>query len=526
MRADRLAEATRPPDATALHAARVVVLSLLVLILLGWLARGTRIFFADGLRYISQARAIERGSGFEAVRTGVDHPAYPLAVAATHRAAWPRSETPGSWQSAAQWASVLAGVLLVLPVYLTARELHGDALAFPSTLLVYAVPVTGHVFADALSESTFLLFWTWGLWGALRFLRTGRPAGLLLAVTATGLAYLTRPEGLLLPAALLATLLIHVGWVARGLGRRVFVAGLVIGVGLAATVGPYVFWKGGLSDKPSVARLLGRAPKSDPLAVERQRPLEPGQSEARTYALAAKAVASASTGATTLPVFGLAVLGVLTLRPTGPERRQWTLVGLIVGASALALVRLHATGGYCTPRHALIPALLVIPLSVRGIEGALDALTGHRRWPLSAAGRSAVLAGLVVWSAPATLAPLNAGLGGYKDAGVWLSGSLGGADRVVDVTGWSHFYSGQGGYTFENLVGAGSDPDARWVVVRESHLVGPWWYCGHLRSLVDGLRPVREFRDGAEGRSARVLVFDRAQGLAVREERGAAAVVR
>ena len=72
--------------------------------------------------------------------------------------------------------------------------------------MTFAVPLTGHVFADALSESTFLLFWTWGYWTALRFLREGRFVWLPPTIGLAVLAYLSRPEGLLLLLALAATL--------------------------------------------------------------------------------------------------------------------------------------------------------------------------------------------------------------------------------------------------------------------------------------------------------------------------------
>src|SRR5262249_37524279 len=145
-------------------------------------------------------------------------PVYPLAVVYSHRILG--RDGPGDWQWAAQLASVAAGVLLVVPLYLLAWDLFGAARAVPACLLGYAVPLTGHVFADTLSESTFLLFWLWGLWGAVRFLRTGAPGWVPLIVAASGLAYLTRPEGLLLPAALVATLILSPAWVARGLGKK------------------------------------------------------------------------------------------------------------------------------------------------------------------------------------------------------------------------------------------------------------------------------------------------------------------
>ena len=84
--------------------------------------------------------------------------------------------------------AVLAAVLLVVPMYLgrTRTLRRRPSLA---RVLAYAL-VTSHIFADALSESTFLFFWTSGLWMALRFLRQGEVRWLLSAIVLALLAYL------------------------------------------------------------------------------------------------------------------------------------------------------------------------------------------------------------------------------------------------------------------------------------------------------------------------------------------------
>jgi hypothetical protein len=492
------------------HAARLALVLGLTGLLLAWLAAHTDVLFADGLRYIAQARALERGTLAEGIKISVDHPVYPLAIAAMHRLM--PGDGPTVWQAAAQGASIVAALLLVLPLYLISRDLFGDRAALPACAFFYAVPLTGHVFADTLSESTFLLFWAWGLWGALRFLKDGKLGWLVLVVGASGLAYLTRPEGLLLPAALGATLLLSPRWVAGMLrGRRLVVGAAVLVIGSGAVVGPYVVLKGGMGTKPSVARLLGTRPQSDASAVERSRPLDPRQGALKTYALAAKAVVKAATEAMTWPLVPLALLGLLALRPRGSEIRQWTLLAVIGGASALALVRLHATGGYCSPRHALIPVLILIPAAGAGLVAALSWLTSKAELPALARPvvPTVALLGLGLIFAPESLAPVNEGLQGYRDAGRWLTRQGVGDGLVVDVTGWSQFYGDRpSGYTFANLLRASADPAARWVVVREAHLVGPWYYCQELATLVAGRTPVQTFIGQARRRPTRVFVYD------------------
>ena len=97
-------------------------------------------------------------------------------------------------------------------------------------------------------------------------------------------------------------------------------------IGPVCLIGPYVAVKGGIGTKPSIARLLGTAPKSLPQAVERQHPLDPEQTAVETGALAAKAVFEAVRDAVSIPLLPLALLGLFFVyRPVAlPDRhRRW-----------------------------------------------------------------------------------------------------------------------------------------------------------------------------------------------------------
>ena len=515
---DRSSEAGHVvPISWAGHVARVIGLMMLSGVAFGWLATHAELLFADGLRYIGQAKQYASGSWSDVLRHGIDHPVYPLAISAVHGLLG-LGDAPEAWQIAAQSASIAAGVLLAIPLYLLVRELFGDRLAFPSCLLFYVTPLAGHVFADTLCESTFLLFWTSGLWAALRFLRSGQVRYVLPIVIASGLAYLTRPEGLLLPVALLATIALSPRWVFAGLGRRGVAILTLLVVGSTCLIGPYVVMRGGLGTKPSIARLLGSKPKAAAHAVERQRPLDPDQSVTKTYVLAGKAVFKAITESITWPLVPFAVLGLIVLRPSEATARQWRLLAVIGAASVLALVRLHATGGYCTPRHAMILMVVAIPTAASGFTWLLDRFTGAKpAW--NRLGWAAAVVLLVIAQRSELLLPVNAGLGGYREAGHWLATHPDDGGRVVDVTGWSQYYGGREGYTFENLIAAPSDRSARWVVAREAHLKGPWEYCARLRALVGGLKPVAEFRGtSGDARPTRVYLYDRQPLLAGRPD--------
>ena len=74
-------------------------------VLLGWLVARTEVFYADGIRYINQAKVIDQGAWERGLFRSVDHPVYPLAIVAlidyweamvrmTGR--WPRNSPPSS----------------------------------------------------------------------------------------------------------------------------------------------------------------------------------------------------------------------------------------------------------------------------------------------------------------------------------------------------------------------------------------------------------------------------------------------
>ncbi len=517
----RLGDKTRDGEGfgvtSAQHGVRVGLLMVFAAILLGWLSAHTAILFADGLRYIEQAQRIDQGSWLDGIFKAVDHPIYPLAVAAAHRGVG--GEGPLAWQAAAQTVSLLAGVLLVIPLYLVSLELFGPRSAWLSCVLVYLAPLYGHVFGDVLSESTFLLFWMWGLWSALKFLKEGTFGWLPLTIGFGGLAYLSRPEGLLLPAALVATLAAmpllpatRMNW------PRWWAAVAFLVIGPAILVGPYVAAKGGLGTKPAIARLLGTAPKSDAKAVERARPLDPNQSTAKTYALATRAMLKAVRDAVTVPLLPLVFVGLWSCRPFSARARSWLFVSIIVTAASLALIRLHATGGYCTPRHAMVLGLLLIPAAAAGLDHLLNAIKipgwlvgqGEERFRVGPAAWVLTLAAYVAWMGGETFAPINAGFVGYRDAGNFLAETAQPGQEIVDVTGWSLFYGGKPGYTFANLIEADpANPNIRWIVARDAHLKGPWIYCDQLRSLVAGLEPVKTYPEFAQRGQARIYVFDR-----------------
>jgi hypothetical protein len=484
--------------------------------LLGWLTGRTDILFADGLRYIHQAQSIDKGRLIDGLLKAVDHPMYPTFIVAAHRASG--GSSPESWQAAAQGASMFAGILLVIPLYLVGVELFGHRSAWLGVMLFYLAPINNHVMADTLSESTFLLFWTTGLWCALRFLQRGEFGWLPPAIGFAVCSYLTRPEGLLLPAALIAALgLMPLLRSTRMNWPRWWSAVAFLVIGPAILLGPYIAAKGGLGTKPAIARLLGTAPKSAPNAVERARPLDPDQTALKTYATATKAMFEAVKDEVTLPLLPFVLVGFWGCRPFAERARVWLFLGIILSAAMLALVRLHATGGYCTPRHAMLIGGLLIPAAAAGIDRLVERLAVPGRW--FGFGDEVLRPGPAIWgvillafaglNAKPLQAAVNAEMGGYRTASQWLAEHSTKDEHVVDLTGWSQFYAERDGYAFANLHDVVREPNVRYVIARESHLKGPWPYCEQLRELVGDLKPVETYPKIPRHGVAQVYVFDR-----------------
>jgi Dolichyl-phosphate-mannose-protein mannosyltransferase len=504
---------------TAQHLRRLGLLIAAAAALLWWLAAHTDVFFADGLRYIAQAKTIDHGSRTTGLIRSVDHPIYPMAIAAVHRLLG--GDDPRDWQAAAQVAAAIAGVLLVIPIYLINVEIFGPSSAWLACFLIYLLPFNGHVLADALSESTFLLFWSWGLWSTLKFLRSGGLVWLPLLVAFSVIAYLTRPEGLILPVALMVALLLLPLFDSEAIPRtkRWWAIGVLV-VGPILMAGPFMVMKGGISTKPSILRILGLGRAAPAMAVERERPLDPEQTTIKTIGLAARAMTRAVEGATSLPLLVLAPLGIAASWSSPARRRYLLLLGVIVGLSGFAMIRLHTMSGYCTPRHAMVVAWILIPASAAGLNRlaatlarAMKKLAGKEAgWPRLESAIRLVCLGccLTLWG-PAAIASIDPGFHGYRQAGEWLALTARPGEVVVDPKGFSLFYAGKLGYTFATLAEGVHDPKVRWVVAHESLIFGPWDYSKVIRTLVADRRPIRIFPAKPAHRVSKVYVYDLAQ---------------
>jgi hypothetical protein len=334
----------------------------------------------------------------------------------------------------------------------------------------------------------------------VRFFREGRFVWLPLALSFGVLAYLSRPEGLLLPMAIVTALVLlplssstRINW-PRWWGAVGFLT-----LGLMVLAGPYMALKGTLATKPGIARVLGLAPVSPPDALERERPLPADQDSLETYRLATERMIKVIRGVVWTPLLVLSALGMLLIVPSSARGRLWLFLGVVLLASAVGLVRLHATSGYCTVRHGLVPGTILLLAAGHGATRLIEWIHVPGRW--LGLDRERLSPGPAIWalllvlvvivprirdSGPAVPGPFHA----YRNAGDWLARNRRAGEQILDLTDWSLYFSECSGYRFEHLHDAQLDPRTRWIVVRAPHLEGRWSYCKVVREMIGDREPI------------------------------------
>ena len=402
------------------------------------------------------------------------HPLFPVTVLGAQRVArvFGASDSPLTWQRSGQAVSWLAGMAVVgLVGAVTVRfvwrlGLPVDArLAGCGAMLLAALlPLNVWLSAEVMSDQMHAAFY---LVGALALLKLDgwRPA--LLCGLAGGLAFLTRPEGLVILAAGLVTVACTrgVAW------RRRAVQALVLIAAFAACATPYWVMTGKLSAKKSPLDWLRdreAAAVVDPewqacvgVRPPRQAVGHPGGyvwhrhlagvGNAHRYTTAGAGpgrcgggeVVSYGAGGLlgklellnlswyalvpwalyTLFRAGRIVVPLLALFPLINLRGQFLrppLVGLVacmVGHFALTVVLLHKHH-YLNPRHMLVVIMLLTPFAAT-LLGRLVELGRSGRWPVTPV--VVVVTGLLLPLALYSLRQPNAGDRYLVDAARWLA---------------------------------------------------------------------------------------------------------
>jgi hypothetical protein len=408
-------------------------------------------------------------------------------------------------QLSAQLTSAIAGVLLVVPMFLLGRELFDRRVGFGGSLLFQCLPAGGRVLGDGLSEAVFLLFAAWALYLAARALGGRSVLPFALAGLAGGLAYLTRPEGLLVPAA---TGLVLVGAQAVGRWRRpwrnLIAGGAALTLATLVTAGPYMALIHGLTVKQSANRVheyYGKralAPAAPPAPDRRLASLGAGlplfadwsfpnpdahkPAERRLWGLVAL-VDNWVRGffwSSWLP----ALVG-LWVRRDRFRLVPGVWVGVVVCAAiALSLYGVAVVVGYLSDRHMLLIILLGCYWAAAGVPAlgaGAAALAGRlrpawrgTRWGDAGAWALGLWVLLCVAPLAKTLEPLHADRAGFRTAGYWLAEHTLSGDRIDDAYAWANYYAGRvftevdPGDELPFTPGPAHEPRVRYVVMEVS----------------------------------------------------------
>jgi hypothetical protein len=487
-----------------------------------WLAWHTEVAARDSIGFIHIAWELQRCRSWsdccQVLRSAEQHPGYPLAVLAAsgpvHRLTTGREEDV--MQRAAQAASIVAGLLLILPMFYLGKELFDRRVAFWAVLLFQLLPASNRVLADGLSEATFLLCAVTALYLAVRALRTtAAPVWFALAGLCGGCAYLVRPEGAVVVAAVGGVLLgvqAVRGW------RRPWRSWLACAASLllAAAVlgGPFVLITGRLTVKPAgeyfsgeeARAVLPLVPAAAVAGVAPDQPLP--ASVLGVWRVAGKthlpklwwglwALGYETAKGSYYVLWAPALLGLWWFR--GRFRSHpgpWVLLALCLTLGGL-LWWLAARAGYISDRHTLL-------LLLCGCFWAAAALQVIAAWLARALGRSAtlpalkeygprccaplVLLGLVGAMLPKTLEPLHYNRSGFRAVGYWLADHTQPTDFILDPYSWANYYAGRvllDGHVHP----APPDHTATWYVVWEEsanahpRLEGWWKVANKYRKL-------------------------------------------
>jgi len=468
---------------------------LLAIGLRAWMVANTTLVSRDCVKFVRDALHLEEppaGMDRRDVIKNAEHPpGYPAAILAMSKLVRLRGGvTVETMALSAQLVSAVAGVLLVIPLYLLVRRVFHRNVACSAATLFVSLPVCVEVTSDGISDGLYLLTAVWAMWFAVRALEQERPraaccyglgAGLCL-----GVGYLVRPDAVIVAAATGLTL---VGLLLRrrrdgGSIRPPLMAGVGLVVGMLALAGPYVWHIGKLTNKPTgnqvIEQMQGK--ESKPTYFQRSQlgagrvplaswwdPAEAGDQSRAMWAVEALAAEYWKTVHYSLIIFTLVGLYVVRQRLCD-ARVVYLLVVAIVHLTALWLLAWRI--GYVSQRHTLLTVMISCILaaiafpalgvwakqlwytrtlartglrvfSAIGGKGwarrAVHALRGANIWFLAAIWTLLLL----IPAIPRDFYSLHSERAGHKEAGKWLAENGDPQIGLVDPFGWAEWVSGR-----------------------------------------------------------------------------------
>ncbi len=491
----------------------------------------------DGLKFIRVARAFQIEPWTDVVRGTDQHPLYSALVAtAEPLVALVAGHGPTSWRIAAQGVAALAALLALWPFHRLSRDLFGPIVADLATLGLVVLPLPMNVGHDTLSDSlalfSFVLSMRLGLI-VLREPERWRPA--LGCGLAAGLGFLTRPEVVLAPIAVVLTALIRAKADWRFLSdRRGSIRLASLSIAFLTVVGSYALVKGEVSEKLALRQsaALGphahetTAPRWLPPGLDDRRwdfsPKEESESPARRSISEAMQNIVLDWADGLCGVFAFfAAWGLVRDRSIrmriadGNERPDpanlgRSLIIVYLAIFTVILVRHEMTLGYLSSRHTLALIVVSLPWAAAGTFICARGLARVFRFSptlcrLAALG---VLAIVIAAGIRLQLKPAHPTRWGHREAGRWLAAHSGTDDAVLDTRGWAAFVSERPSYDYWHVRQALTDAHLAYVVVGEDELRARSRRAETLRALLAyAAEPVAGFPEKKGGKSIGVHVY-------------------
>lgn len=237
----------------------IAALIALVLPLRLWLLHNTEVTARDSIGYIRYALHFEQHEIKNVLKWNHQHPGYPLCILGM---SWPiraidGATTPENMELSAQLVSLIASTLLLLPMYFLGRQFFDRPVSFTASLLFQYLPISAQHLSDGISEPLFLLFLVSGLLQCVHAVRDRTIGRSVLAGLFTGLAYLTRPEGLLiLPAFGLVLIAMQCRREWRCSWPRFVACGVACLISTSLVGAAYVVIVGHITNKPSAKETM------------------------------------------------------------------------------------------------------------------------------------------------------------------------------------------------------------------------------------------------------------------------------
>lgn len=441
------------------------VLVALVLPLRLWLICNTEVTARDSIGYIRYALQFEQKPWAKVLQQNHQHPGYPVLVWLTSLPirAMEDATTAANMTLSAQLVSLVASLVLLVPMYWLGRQFFDRPVSFFATLLYQYLPISAQHLSDGISEPLYLVFLVMGLLQMVHGIRNRSVWRCALGGVFAGLAYLTRPEGaLILPALGLMLIVMQIRptwrcswWRCGGCGSAAVFSAIAVGCTYAIVIG-------GLTNKPAPLVAMGFAERA-----EMKRPVDiagPLSLFAATIPPTDNKLLSLGRSVWALGeeinqgfhyLAGVPALLGFVWSFAGLRRQPafWALMAYIA-IHGLILISLAMRVYYISDRHVMIlviggcffavVALSELPRRIlawrKPVSQAPTETTG---WLRSAPLWSAVLfVALLGACLPKATQRLHGNRAGNHAAGIWLAEHLHEGDVVMDDHAWSMFHAG------------------------------------------------------------------------------------